>query len=304
MQPESGQRQEETSADSTDDFDFGNILFGGPCNQKCPFCIGLHLAPSLTSTSLRTPPSELKGLPEFIKQMQASGTTKVIFTGTSTDPQLYKYEADLQAVLREELGKDCHLSLHTNGLLAMKKLKIFNQYDSCTLSLNSLQPDIFRRMHGVRTMPDLATLLSVSEIPVKLSCVVNKENWEEVVGADGSFLPRCRDLGLRRVALRMVHTPMTARQVTAAGGDGQPHEEDGLGRRRLLEGKVFEGMSPVRFFRGNPVFDFGGMECTVWDFDHTESRSINLFPDGTISDKYLLGAAPQPQSPNHHIAQK
>jgi len=288
-------------------FDFGNILFGGPCNQRCNFCIGKHLPPKMTATTLRTRPADLRGLPEFIKQMQDSGTNKVIFTGTSTDPQLYKYEAELQGLLRKALGSECHLSLHTNGLLALRKLTTFNDYDSCTISLNSLDPEKFHLMHGVRTMPDLAALLRAAKIPLKLSCVVNDNNWDEVVGSDGTFLPRCRDLGIRRVALRKVHDPKRYQDTAAQDGAGMegatrtrplhPNaptlaSERGNQPRRLQDGEALAGREPARYFRGNPVFDIEGLECTVWDFDHTESRSLNLFPDGTISDQYLLVDAP------------
>ena len=49
---------------------------------------------------------------------------------------------------------------------------------------------------------------------------------------------------------------------------------------------------PERHFRSNPVYRVHGVEVTVWDFDATASRSLNLFPDGTISDEYLLAKAP------------
>ena len=57
---------------------------------------------------------------------------------------MYKYEKELIAKLREELpGR--HLSLHTNGLLATRKLSTFNLYDSVTISLNSFEPGTQRR---------------------------------------------------------------------------------------------------------------------------------------------------------------
>ena len=43
-------------------YEFGNMLFGGPCNQKCPFCIGKQLDETLTPTNLKTPVDKLNGL--------------------------------------------------------------------------------------------------------------------------------------------------------------------------------------------------------------------------------------------------
>jgi hypothetical protein len=44
-------------------------------------------------------------------------------------------------------------------------------------------------------------------------------------------------------------------------------------------------------YRGNPVYDVQGLEVTLWDFDATESASINLFSNGYLSDQYLLAKA-------------
>jgi hypothetical protein len=41
-------------------------------------------------------------------------------------------------------------------------------------------------------------------------------------------------------------------------------------------------------YRGNPVYHYQGMEVTLWDFEDTESTSINLFSNGVISHLYLL----------------
>ncbi|CAF4567228.1 unnamed protein product, partial [Rotaria magnacalcarata] len=56
--------------------------------------------------------------------MKKSQTSKIILTGTRTDPQLYKYEDKLVNRLRQNLP-NVHISLHTNGLLAIPKMKTF-----------------------------------------------------------------------------------------------------------------------------------------------------------------------------------
>jgi len=40
---------------------------------------------------------------------------------------------------------------------------------------------------------------------------------------------------------------------------------------------ILPELAPVRLHRGNPVFDYRGMEVTYWDFGDATSRSINLF---------------------------
>jgi oxygen-independent coproporphyrinogen-3 oxidase len=255
------------AASSDSPFEFGNILFGGPCNQKCWFCIGKQLDPAITPTNLKTPVEQLKGLQAFIDTMRETRTSKVIFTGTRTDPQLYKYESELIDRLRSELP-GVHISLHTNGLLAVRKIDTFNKYDSCTISVNSFQPETFRKLHGVKTMPDLRSLVQLSKIPIKLSCVLTNDNIGEV----DSYLERCNELGVRRVAFRHL-----------------------FGEQYLQQryGHIFAHLTPSKIFHGNPVYTVKGVEATHWTFERMSKPSINLFSDGTLSTRYLLVDAPQ-----------
>jgi MoaA/NifB/PqqE/SkfB family radical SAM enzyme len=74
-------------------YDFANILFAGPCNARCPFCIGRQLDPRLSVNNLREfPPRQLD---RFIDRIVAHAIKQVVFTGTTTDPQLYRHEARL-----------------------------------------------------------------------------------------------------------------------------------------------------------------------------------------------------------------
>jgi hypothetical protein len=50
-------------------------------------------------------------------------------------------------------------------------------------------------------------------------------------------------------------------------------------------------------YRNNPVYDYQGMEVTLWDFTQSESRSINLFSSGAISRTYLLTEAAEGKEP-------
>lgn len=248
-------------------FLFGNILFGGPCNQRCVFCIGQQLPNSLSPRNNRQWP--LKNLDTFIDRMNDTLTKKVILTGTTSDPQLYKYESQLLEHLRCAIP-DVHISVHTNGLLALSKLDVFNLYDTCTLSINSFNPVTFKKIHGVSTMPDVRAILEQSRTPVKLSCVLTEANVDEVE----EYLATAAALGIRRVALRP--------ELTVSKGSW-----------RYPELSVLCDHDPIRWHSGNPVFDIDGVEVTVWTFDEVVGQSLNLFADGTLSEEYLLGSAVQ-----------
>jgi len=247
-------------------YEFGNILFAGPCNQQCTFCIGQQLAPDLSPRNTRQWP--LTNLDRFVDEMNRTRTKRIIMTGTTTDPQLYKHEGRLVEHLRTEIP-DCHLSIHTNGLLALQKLNNFNQYDTATLSVNSFNPETFRKIHGVRTMPDVGAIVKAAAPKLKLSCVLTADNIDEV----GSYLETAARLGITRVALR--------------------HALDvGTGSVRLPTPAVLRAATPTHEHCGNPVYDIDGVEVTHWAFDETSGHSLNLFADGTLSPIYMLSKAP------------
>jgi molybdenum cofactor biosynthesis enzyme MoaA len=250
-------------------YDFANILFAGPCNLRCPYCIGQQVDPALNRNNLDEFP--LRNLDAFTEHLRCHRVRQVVLTGTTTDPQLYRHEARLIAWLRERLPK-ARISLHTNGQLALAKMDILNLYDRVSLSLPSFDPDIHEKMTGSRRIPDLTAIVRAAHVPVKVSCVISEHNADQV----DTFLARCHEIGVRRLVLRQLY--------------GDPRRWDVLDDTSRLH------LTPVGTYRDNPVYDYRGMEITYWRFDHTASTSLNLFSDGTISAEYLLTKArPSPR---------
>lgn len=243
-------------------YDFANILFAGPCNARCPFCIGQRVDPRLNAPNLRQfPPTNLD---KFVEMIRHFAIRQIVFTGTTTDPQRYRHEARLLDFLRGELHPESQFSLHTNGRLALRRMDIFNSYDRVCLSFPSFAEATYRRVMGVPGVPDLAEILRRSRVQVKVSCVVTEANRGEIP----DFLRRCQAIGIERLVLRKLY------------GELRGWEE-------LLDSEATKLVCRGNY-RGNPVYDLGGMEVTLWDFDVTASRSINLFADGTISSAYRL----------------
>jgi molybdenum cofactor biosynthesis enzyme MoaA len=246
-------------------YDFANILFSGgsihPCNALCPYCIGRQIDPRLNVNNLNLYPPH--NLDLFIEWSGRHAIRQVVFTGTNTDPQLYRHERRLIRDVRQALP-GVQVALHTNGRLALKKMDIVNLYDRVSISLPSFDPATYRKMMGVPYPPDLAGILRQARVPVKISSVVTDEN----AASTGAFLETCRSLGIRRVVLRKLYREKRSWRVL-------------LPRR---------GLPLVRrgAFRGNPVYEFHGMEVTLWDFERSQATSINLFSSGEISTVYLL----------------
>lgn len=243
-------------------YDFANLLFAGHCNARCPFCIGKQIDPLLRSPNLNDFPP--RNLEVFIEQIQQHAIRQVVFTGTNTDPQLYRHEERLLEYLRRRLHHDTRFSLHTNGRLAQRKIAIFNQYDRVCLSFPSFNPSTYQRMMGVPHPPNLEAILRQARRPVKISCLVTEANIHEI----GAFLARCAQLGIQRLVLRKLY------------GSQQSWDT-------LLD-LCQPGLHFQSYYRGNPVYKYAGMEVTLWDFDQTGSASLNLFSSGKISAQYLL----------------
>jgi len=241
-------------------YGLANILFSGPCNQRCPHCIGQHIEAQLQPPNLSAWP--LQNLDRFVQVIRRTGTEQIIFTGTNTDPQLYRYEERLIHWLRAQLAH-VKISLHTNAQLALAKLDVLNLYDRATISFPSFDTETFYRMTRARSMPNLETILARATIPIKISCLIDRHNLEQIP----SLIEHCRDLGIRRLALR--------RQV---GPTPRPEWEPP------------EDCQPVAHYQNNPVYNLGGIQVTYWRFETTTVRSLNLFADGTLNDRYLLAS--------------
>jgi molybdenum cofactor biosynthesis enzyme MoaA len=247
-------------------FDFANILLGGPCNQRCPSCIGRYVDPALNQDTLDRFP--LPNLDAFATLLREHGIHQVVLTGTNTDPQLYRHEGRLIHWLRERVP-DAQLALHTNGQLALSKLKVLNMYDRATISFPSFNSRTFARMTGTEQMPDLEAIVHVARIPVKISCLVGEHNVDEVEG----FVARCQEIGVRRVVLRQQYDPTRRDRAFVPS------------IRAIIRQAAWPILST---YRNNPVYNYRGVEVTCWDFDRTTSTSLNLFSDGSISTEYLL----------------
>lgn len=242
-------------------FDFANILFAGPCNRFCPFCIGKEVPAQANVNNLDLFP--LNNWDNFVGEVNRLGIREIVFTGTTTDPHLYKHERRLIDQVRQDIP-GAQISIHTNAALTLKKIETFNAYDRACLSLPTLNSETYRKLMGVSQVPDLKKILAAAKIPVKVSCVVNEHNAQEV----DEFLRELAAFGVKRAVLRRLY-----------------------GDRR--EFNLLANFSPVRFYRDNPVYEVDGLEVTAWNFDTTTSRSINLFADGTIGTSYLLAETPE-----------
>ncbi len=236
--------------------DFANILLAGPCNLRCPACIGHQLGRWAGVDTLDTFP--LPGLDAFVAALDRLAIREVSVTGVNTDPLLYRPTQSLVERLRLELP-DLRLSLHTNGRLAVARRDLVHLYDRATISLPSFSSTTTHAMTGSWQVLDLAAIVRAIHLPLKVSILVTEHNRAELP----AILARCVDLGLRRAVLRRPY------------GERGPWQPLGA-------------VAPRTCFGGNPVVTVAGMEVTLWDFARTELACLNLRPDGTLDGDYQL----------------
>jgi len=117
-------------------------------------------------------------------------------------------------------------------------------------------------MTGRNPLPDLSEIMRQAEVSVKISCVINEHNVNEV----DEFLDRCHNIGVERVVFRQLY------------GDTR-------------QWNILPHLPVVGAYHNNPVYNYHGIEVTLWNFHHTHSRSLNLFSNGMISPHYLLTSA-------------
>lgn len=237
-----------------------NILLSGRCNLRCPACIGRQPGRALPDNLERFP---LAGMARFEARLRRLGVREITLTGTNTDPLLHARLGEVVRRLKARVP-GARLNLHTNGVLAMRRLDVIRRCHRMCLSLPSLTAATCEAMTGSARVLDLERIVAEAGVPVKVSVLLSPHNMAEIP----SLLARCRGAGVRRVVLRQPW-PRPAVPLTVNLGDA-------VSRRR---------------FAGNPVYQLDGLEVTVWDFGQTRLHCLNLFSDGSMSHAYLLHQA-------------
>jgi len=235
-------------------YNYASILFTGVCNANCPSCIGkLPEFKKLKSNLLEFP---LPGIEAFLNELTWAKTEYISFSGILADPQQYEHEIELINYLREKLP-GVIISLHTNGLLALKKMVECRNYDRITLSFPSFKKDIYKKMTGVNQI-DLAKIVNYFNAPVKLSMLLTEENKNDI----DSYIEKARRIGVRRVVIRRMY-----------------------GEKERI--RVFPDAEPYKYVYGNPVYNVNGVEVTVWDYAKSTVNALFLFPDGSIRGNFI-----------------
>ncbi|CAN5685894.1 GTP 3',8-cyclase MoaA [soil metagenome] len=147
------------------------------CNFRCPYCMpadriandyGLDAASRLCFDEIET----------LVRSFVRNGVRKLRLTGG--EPLLRRHLADLVARLARLDGLD-DIALTTNGSLLARQARALRAagLHRITVSLDALEPDLFRRLSGGRgelvdVLAGIAAARAAGFAPVKLNCVVQR----------------------------------------------------------------------------------------------------------------------------------
>jgi len=245
---------------------FGNIHFSGPCNRACYFCIGQHMMALDALNNLDKWP--LEGIDEFIVECQKHGVREINVTGSDTDPLLYKHMAKLKEYLKQHIP-DLIFGLRTNGALIVSKPEVWALFDKASITIQSLDPTIYKKMMGKGSVPDLEKILYMKGPDrVKINIVLGPENTE-----NGDVFETV--MGLSRLGYKTVNL------------------REPYGQARI--GNPFEGyLQPTGYRLGMPYYNYRSVDVTYWDVHFVEVESVNLYASGRISVEYPISKGHAP----------
>lgn len=243
-------------------YNYANILFTGKaCNLKCFDCIGNR--PELKGLPSNLNEFPLKNIDALLEKITEWQIKDLAFTGTNVDPQLYQREKELIEYVKKKLKTNTNLSLHTNGLLALKKIDIFNSYDKASISLPSFNSETYAKVTRSRKQPDIKKIIKKSKIPIKLSMLVTPFNVAEI----DDYIRQCSDIGIKRVVVRKLK---------------------GREKEYPLENMPpFRGCKSVKTVFGWPVYKIHNLEVTICSFDTSTAKGLFLFSDGRSENRLV-----------------
>lgn len=220
--------------------------------------------------NLDTPPQEMLGFLEFIKTCHDKNIEEINMTGSNTDPSLYRH-----ALLMKELcsSEGFKLGIRTNGVSsAFIANQTWKLYDRISISLPSLNTEIYRKMMGVGEPPNIMQFLE-SDIPIKINIVLGSP----LLQINSEFcqidllvtIMKLKSFGVRTINLREPY--------------GQPRIFETV--RDILISQFGES---VLFTHGMPSWEIDGMKLTLWDVHYVEVESVNLYANGRVSLDYAV----------------
>ena len=252
---------------------FGNIHLSGPCNRSCYFCIGQHMMSLDPINILGTWP--LPNIDKFVDKLVEKGINEVNITGSNTDPLLYEYLPELKEYLLDRIP-NLKFGIRTNGVAISTRQDRWNLFDKGSISITSLNPEIYKRTMGNGYPPNLNTIRNLSEYhigptwsDIKINIVLcpelleNYDLWDTIYNLYFKY-------GIKTINLR------------------EPYGQPTIGNpfQKPIPKYAQKYLTRTNYTHGNHTYIFYNTRITYWDVHYTEVESVNLYANGVVSDTY------------------
>lgn len=237
---------------------FGNIHLSGPCNRSCYFCIGQHMMELDKYNTLDSWP--LSGIETFVQECVDRRISEINVTGTNTDPMLYNHTSELKDYLNARIP-NLLFGIRTNAV--RKNMDVLRLYDRGSITICSLNEDIYRAMMGQGSPPNLLDVIENTKhwTDTTINIVLGDENVS--TGDIFGTINHISSLNVDKINLR------------------EPYGQPRIGNPLLHLQNVGE-------IYGNPYYFFGNTMVTYWDVHYTEVESVNLYANGRVSTDYPI----------------
>ena len=231
---------------------FGNIHFSGPCNRSCYFCVGQFMMEQDRYNNLKEFP--IKGLDNFISELNNRAITEVNLTGTNTDPSLYCNIIGLKEYLLRKMPLKI-FGIRTNGVTSCD----WGLFDQISISCHGISKAVYRKMMGSGELPDIKLIVSQAMCPVRINFVLSTFNIHDLPNSLRYF----KEVGIESVNIREPY--------------GQP-----------IVGNPFYNLEPEGMIHEMPYYSIDGLKVVYWDVNFCAVDSVNLYADGHTSISYLI----------------
>jgi molybdenum cofactor biosynthesis enzyme MoaA len=213
----------------------------------------------------------LENIDNFIKELLLKDVKEIYVTGTNTDPLLYKHTAHLIEYLKNSI-KGSMIGVRTNGVLIKECISAWKLYDAGSITICSLDENIYKKMMGSGRPPNLEYIVEnskhMNQDKFYINVVLGPENIYDLDVLE--TIDKCEKVGIKKINIREPY--------------GQPHIGD------IFKGKY----KPVSERFGMPVYKFGNLEVTYWDVHYVEVESVNLYANGRVSFDYPISRGHSP----------
>ena len=258
---------------------YGEILFLGPCNYSCYYCLQNEMDKlrQEKENQLNIHYTKWNNFDKFILACKNENIDKIYLSSTCTDPLIYMYLDELISELQKNNFK---VGIRTNGLLASQKLDEIKKLDEeISFSINSFDKETNFKITKNEKIFDYNSILKFLEDNNKkcrISIVVNKYNYKEIPEILEKLVKyKCISYVQLRKMYKYYKNEDMSEEKNAFEDITKWLEENAIITESYYESKVYK---------------YKEMKVSLWEdvFSKNSVKSINYYTNGIISDFNLL----------------